>query len=128
MQSAFFQGALENAGKPAEGLAANKQQAAVAPEVAGTLHKLKPEFEESYAKAISSNPAAKCTDVLRFSEELPELRDNLTRAMRSNGYVDGQGATGLEKALPSYAQGMRRTMLREIESAIRLVIASDVTG
>jgi hypothetical protein len=113
--------------KPAEGLTGAKQAAAVAPIVAERMHSNAAVYEQACQLARAKRPDAGAADMI--GETPAELRNNLRRCGMANGHVDGPGETKLfRRALPPVGHGYRKTVLCEVEKAIRAVGKADMTG
>ena len=112
--------------KASEGLTGSKQAASVSPAVAERLHASREVYQQAVMLARSKRADAGAADVIG---ECPEtLRSDLQCVGLSNALVDGPGETALfRRTVPPVGHGFRKTVLREIETAIRGMANTDMT-
>ena len=113
--------------KPSEGLSGSKQAGAIAPAVAERLHARTDAIGGAYDRVVTADPAASAGDVI--GECPSDIREDLRRAVMSNALVDGPGESRSDRtSLPAPAHALRRTSVREVETALRAVTNADQTG
>ena len=110
--------------KPAEGISADKRAAAVLPGTAQSLHAHESRIQQATADG------KKMADVTALISDGPaQLRDELRRALASNGSVDNQGEVELERrALPPSATKAGRMLGGAVALTLEAVPKADVTG
>ena len=112
--------------KASEGLTGSKQAASVSPAVAERLHTSCEVYQQAVMLARSKRADTGAADVIG---ECPEtLRSDLQCVGFSNALVDGPGETKLfRRTVPPVGHGFRKSVLREIETAIRGMANTDMT-
>lgn len=110
--------------KPAEGISADRRAAAVQPGTAEALHAA----DARITQATGSGRALLDVTAL-IGESSESLRAELRRALISNGAVDNQGETKLERrALPPSVAKASRMLLTEVALQLEAVLRADRTG
>ena len=120
--------------KPEQELSAEKRRGAVSAQVAAQLHEATINNGRTFREPMV-NPHAAAAEGGKASlspliSDAPEaLRDDLQRALISNGQVQAAGETlHTRRALPSAVHTLRQAMHARTERAIRKILEADTTG